>query len=502
MAQQILRIDKDLNLDNREDYTKFIRFARVLKVYDADTLANKDNYGTVELMWLDTGDNINGTVSYLKAGYSVIYGSGIIVVPNVGDIAACYVVQGGPPIIVGFFSRNQFEAAVNPDKSGFTEFGTIRPLYAGEILIKGRSQSEIYLKNDGTVNIKVQDGTNTSTTSSNEVTKNSEQIFSRADASALNTQVEVVLGVDSDAAGNKSGASKEVFRIESASTFANSVALRAQKNQRTFFLPVASDSEITEVTKVELCSASNSGTLSVVKSITAGFELKTQYKYLPEEVGDNGVSKDPCTLDFNSSFAYVTLPAVAAGYVTSSTMVRVFFNAKRRSVRVSANTMGDLFLDARNIVMRSKNSGSYLGLFGNGDVRLGGSNIEIGDRLKGHIKLDQAGIELSPGNGPQSTVHTVERKDLLQATGYKTLFYINDDYPPFIFDAEQELYTICTRQEYNSLSNAEKCNILPRNFDPLGTPGGFTESTMNALLANYLVDNGVEATSYGEMKTL
>ena len=107
---------QDLNrteLTNVGDYTKHIRFARVVKVYDAATvLAENKNYGLVDLVWVDTNDKVNGSVDFLKTGYSSNFGYGIIVMPSVGDIAACYTLSASTPIILGFISRNQWKALI------------------------------------------------------------------------------------------------------------------------------------------------------------------------------------------------------------------------------------------------------------------------------------------------------------------------------------------------------------------------------------------------------
>ncbi len=495
-------VDVDRDETGQTDFTKYIRFAKVIKVYDSDTFAEGDAYGCVDLVWLDTLDQINGHISFIKPGYSAIYGSGIIVMPNVNDIAACYVVQDSAPIILGFFSKDQFMAATNEDlKEGYGEIGYIRPLKSGEILIKGRSQSEIYLKRDGSIRLTVQDGTSTKAAATNQVTLNNEPLVERPSSSAFNTQVEVLLGADSTKSGPGTGYGTTVFSIDASKRFKSSVILDAAKGVLSYSIPVDTSSEIVEIEKVVICTISE-GTVVVKKEVTNGIKLDTQYTYFPQEVGANGATKDPCTLDINHSFAFITLPRLVAGDVVSGVKLIVHYIAKKKTLSLAGNKLGDLFIDARNIVMRAADSNSYLGLFGNGNVRLGGSSIEIGDRLRGHILVDKAGVVSSPGISPFGAVVAGDKETSVSTVGFSQVFYITDDWPLFSYDSVTKKYEVCDYESYRRLSMYDRCDILPRAFDASNTASGFTEEDAKALMEEYKSKNGTYPITYGEVKTL
>lgn len=497
-----LQQDVDRNETGQTDYTKYIRFAKVVKVYDSSTLAESNKYGKVELVWLDTMDRVNGPVSFLKPFYSSVYGCGIVYVPCINDIAACLPVQDAAPMIIGFFSKDQYDAAFNKGlKDGFGPIGSVRHLKSGEILIKGRSQSEIYLKNDGTIQLTVQDGTNLSAADTGDIPLNEEQIVDRPSSSSLNTQVKVVLGDDTEKRGDSAGYGRTLFSIDASAYTKSSIIIDAAQGVLGYHLPIDPTCEIAEIEKVLICTVSN-GQVVVKREVTNGINLQTQYKYLPADVGENGATKNPCTLDLNCSFAFITLPSLVAGEIVKGVKLNVQYIAKKRTLAITGNKLGDLFLDARNIVMRSANSNSYLGLFSNGNVRLGGSNIEIGDRLRGHITVDKAGVLASPGISEHADVVMTTKENSIQGTGYSQVFYIKDNLPLFLYDVELQEFRICDRETYGNLQQYDKCDILPRAFDDENTVHGFTEELAQQLIADYKQKYGTEPLTYGQIKTI
>lgn len=502
MSQELAVDLERTDVTGQNDYTKYIRFARVVKVYDADTLAESKEYGAVDLIWLDTGDNINGHIQFLKPGYSSVYGSGIIVMPNVNDIAACYAIQDAPPVILGFFSRLQFEAAMTADKEGYGDIGYIHPLKAGEILIKGRSQSEIYLQNDGRVKVTVQDGTQSVLNSTSSVQDNTEPYVNRPDGSILNTQVELTLGSDSDLEGSDAGFAKSVFSLKTKAKTTGTVLIPCVKGKLSYELPVDDSREIAEIVKINVITKDN-GVESVKKEITKGIILRKKYTYLKEEIGKNGATKDPCSLDINNSFAYITIPAVDAGLIKSNTYIRVFYIATYPSISFVGNQLGDLFIDARNIVMRTTDSNAYLGLFSNGQVKLGGSSVDIGDQLHGNVKVDQAGVVLSSGINTNSKVITIGAENIIGHIGFRHYFYVSDELPVFYYDPLTKQFAICEVNDYDQLSDIDVVNLKPRNIDPSGEVQGFTKETMDNLIQAYKdANNGTAPHTYKELKTL
>lgn len=497
---QIIAADKEHDVTNQTDYTKYIRFAKVLKVYDASTLSESDLYGKVDLIWLDSGVKINGASDIVKPFYSVTYGCGIVTMPCVNDIAACYCVQDAPPIILGFFSKDQFDAALNADKLGFGSIGYIRAIKSGEVLIKSRSQSEIYLKNDGTINIQVRNGKNKATACVEDTTNNNEPVISRTSSSDTDTLLEFNLGINEFDIGNSSGAGKTVFSMVSGVHSKKTIFIDVDRRMTVFSLPVDSTNEVISVDKFVVLKKTVTG-YSPVKEFTTGMVLNKQYVYLPESVGEYGATENPCSLDINNSFVSVKAPNMAAGLIEKGARISITYTVRIPSCKITSNSLGDLFVDSRNIVMRSGGASSYLGLFNDGSVKLGGSHLELGDKLRGHITVNRAGVELSAGALSTSAVATVDKDMNIAATGTFYYFIIKDDYPLFGYNASEKKYFVCGLDEYNSMSNYDKCHLNYRTLDPSDMAEGFTDELAAQLIKEH-ADAGNTIITYKELKSL
>ena len=105
------------------------------------------------------------------------------------------------PIILGFYSKDQYASLKAPqDNTG--DVGYIQPLKAGEVLIKGRSQSSILLRNDGKVDITVKNG-NKSTASlvNNNASYVTEAFTNKVDGGEANTTLTLSLGLSEETVG-------------------------------------------------------------------------------------------------------------------------------------------------------------------------------------------------------------------------------------------------------------------------------------------------------------
>ena len=493
----ILSVDTKRNdPTNQTDYTKYIRFARVVKVFDSDTLANSKNYGSVELVWMDTLDKVNGVISFTKPFYSSIYGCGIITMPCVNDIAACYAVQDSSPIILGFISKEQFIAATTADKSGMQTISYIRPIKSGEVLIKGKSQSEILIKNDGTVSIITKNGSNKTVSTNRDVAYNPELVFEKTDGNNDNNVTELVIG-KSDTQNNV-GASETTFDVSSFVYSLQTIIIDGLANTVKYTLPISYGEEISEINKVVILYKSGE-TYKPKKEIASGVKLTKNYIYLPNNVGIYGSEENPCSLDINNSFAFIEIPSLFAGLMTNDTKLSITYTVRKRKWSICANSYGDVFLDARNIVMRSAESRSYMGLFDDGSVHIGGTNVNIGDKLHGYVRTFCGGVTMSPGICSGATVNQLTNEEINEAIGNTVYFYILDKYPLIAYNVETKEYHICDMNEYLSLSDKTKCRIFPRNFDPEGGDSYcFTRTKLEELIQNY-PDTIV---SYGELKSL
>ena len=503
MAEQVLAVDVDRDVTDLQDVTRYVRYAKVVKVYDADTLSDSSEYGKVDLLWLDTLDPVNGTVSISWPMYSTDHGCGIIALPQVNDIAICLHQQSAPPLVIGFLARKQFEAATTADPSGYGQTGYFQPIKSGEVMVKAGSQSFIYIKNDGTIRIVAKDGANKTTIVHDDKIYNPSPIFNRSVANERNTVVDLTLGNKTDSNGNSLGFGREVFDLSAGEYVQQSIFLTASAEQLEFSLPVTANGEIVSVDNVQILeddSKERKG--NVIKAeFRSGIKLRKYYKYLPEEVGNYGATKNPCTLDINHSFAYFEIDPKYTEFINVGTKLQVTFTVKRNKLRIAGNSLGDLFLDARNIVMRANNNSSYMGLFSNGDVKIGGASVEIGDRLHGHILTNRGGVELDAGITKTARVVEVQGDESYYSAGPITLFYITDELPLFCYDAVKNEYSIIDSTFYLNLNFVQRCDIQPRTFAPDDAVSSFTEKKASELVEKVIASGG-QVLSYGELKCL
>lgn len=482
------------------DYTKHIRFARVTKVFDASTLAESKDYGCVNLAWTDTEDQINGPVSFLKTGYSSVFGYGIIVMPSVGDIAACYTVTGAPPIILGFFSKDQF-SATKAGKDNASSLAYIQPLRSGEILIKGKSQSEILLKNDGRVKVTVKDGTNTNTVYNNDNQYTTDTFLEKPSCADSNTVVEMELGNSEELAGP----ANQVFSLTAGGIVTQDFAFMATPNVLQYSLNPVTKSEILGVEAVKFYAVGENGKEVLKKSLgpSSRVGLIKSYYYTQGLTKTNDIEQNSCTMDSNGVITSVTLPPDVNGLLTKNTKVVVTLRIKNPKFSFKVNSLGDALIDCRNFIVRAAEKKSYLGLFDDARAVVGAVNTEIGDKLTGFVRTDRDGVHISSGSFSQSAIETTNSENIKSVVGDSHYFYIADEFPLFAYtpDDKSNPYHIVLLPEYAGLSSYTKARITSRPFDPDYNSEGFTRAAMNKLI-NQAKESGNAWLAYGKLRAL
>lgn len=493
---------KEKGFNNLGDYTKHIRFARVTKVYDSfTTSAEAEKYGYVDLMWEDTQDQVNGAVSFLKPGYSDIHGYGIIVMPSVGDIAACYTVQDAPPIVLGFFSINQI-ANVKASRANNEYHAYIRPLKSGEILIKGKSQSEIHLQDDGRINITVKDGTNTTSVVNKKTKYTSEQFFDKASAKEENTVLDLELG----RTGYLAGPANQVFSLTAGKYGLQHFTIQAVPGQLQYTIKPVTQVELVRVESVKLYVKDKDGKEILKKSLgpNSGIGLIKSSYYTQGLNIANDPAQSAATMDTNGTIAAVTIPSSVAGLLTSSTYLAVDLVVKQRGgFSFKVNELGDAIIDCRNFIVRSNEQKSYLGLFEDSRAVLGAAETNIGDKLCGYLQTDRGGVHLSAGINENAKLENVEAKNVSSTLGPKYYFYITDTFPLISYTPDNKAtpFAVVSATEYANISTYDKSRITSRPFDPDFWNGGFTRERMIALVQEYETQ-GKACIPYGELRSL
>ena len=492
---------KRKELTNEGDYTKHIRFARVVKVYDSDTvLAENKNYGLVDLAWVDTNDKVNGSVDFLKSGYSSNFGYGVIVMPSVGDIAACYTLSASTPIILGFISRNQWRALI-ADKDNADDIAHMPALKSGEILIKGSSQSTIHVKKDGLIKIVAKDGTNTTPVPNKNAQFGSDKFFDKVSDEDTNTVLEMELGNSDKAAGP----AKQIFSLTSGKSSTQKYVLNAAPNVLQYSLTPATQVEIEGIESIKLYSVGTDGKRVLKKTLgpNSKVRLVKTYYYTQALLDQNDTSKNTCTLDSNGIITSFTLPANVAGLLAKNTELEVTVFVKKPDFSFKVNGLGDVLIDCRNFVVRTKENKSCLGLFENSHTVLSSITNEIGNKLTGYIRTDRGGVHTSAGTFQYAKLENVEAADSKNITGETFYFYILDEFPLIAYtpDNKAQPYHFVSTAEYVGLSAKERTSIKCKPFDSDFSQEGFNRERFTNLLTE-AEKNNQKWMPYGSLRML
>lgn len=493
---------KDNELSPYGDYTKYIRYAKVTTVYDSVEISEKDLYGTVSLMWLDTGAPVNGNVSYLKPGYSSNYGYGIIVVPSVGDIAACYCVSGAPPVILGFLSRHQFES-VTADKSNADKIANVEHLRSGEILIKGKSQSSIIIRNDGKIDISVKDGRNITSVVNPDLRRTDELFQDRVSNEAQNTVLDVSFGLSDELAGP----GRQVISCTTGPATTQTFEVPAVPGVLTYTLPNLSGVDVLGIDSVRIYLVKD-GKRSLQKVLDRNGRVGLVRSYYYKKGLSHEISRDDtCSMDTNGVVTSVVIPTTVAGLLkNANTILQITLIIKRPPFSLKVNEFGDLLINCRNAVIQAQDGKSQLGVMADSSIIANAVKATLGNKLTGCVQTNRDGVHISSGSFTNAGIEEIHPENIKDITEDVFYFYVDDAFPLISYNPDNvgHPYSIVSTNEYCNLSDYDKNRIFCKAFDyttGVSATDGFTRKTMDSLIEEAYTTQ-TPFVSYGELKML
>jgi len=493
---------KTKELVDAASFTKTVRFAKVTQVYDADNY--NENYGKVELIWLDTQLPVSGLVDVMESSSSAIYGCGIYGMPNVGDIAVCLPQNNGAPIVLGFINPNKFKAT-NASTANIEILGNLPKLRAGEYFIKGRAQSSIWFKNDGSVNIAVKNGESLSDIiNTGDKNNNAKlELVRKVESSNDNNVFELNIGASYADTAVNAGCNTCIFTAGTYLYTSSRVNIPASQGVSLYNIPLPEHCELVSVNSATLYEE-DAVPIKVVQSSNLKYQVSSVYA--SSAVNGSILTTHPCTLDSEINSAQVEVPNEIVSLIGRKEInYNIVFDVVTKSLKggIRINADGDVFIDGRNVVLRSQNNKASLGLFDDGNTVLNTSRAQLGDVLGGTILLNRGGIILSAGSSESGDVmncgYTLNN-NLTQVFGPFIYFYVSGDLPLVRYDTQNNVFTLVSTTEYSDMSPMDKYRIYPRTYDREDTVlerGAFTEKTMVALMESTPL-----APSYNTLRSL
>lgn len=443
------------------------RVGRVTRVYDADyvnsaTESEKINYGKVEVLWLDGLSKVPKPVETCRSWISWKRGAGIFFMPEIDDIVVCQSRDNGYPVIVGFLPYKWNESLKRPEEVTDATVGLLHPLRKGEILIKSSSQAEVFLSSEGTIKLKSKDASNTENVTTLLEENCTEQFFDRVISNNTSTVSETTLGYTHDFTGalKSCGSSAQVFESASVSYTEDSITLPANKTN-TFYL--FNDSEIDHVVSVSILNKSDNNSVTLKEG---QYNISTEFVYLPFEPKAGEYLFKPCNAEKNIVKYTLNIPNFS--FVSENIIVLTVI-IKKVLGAIRLNSAGDLFLDGRNVIVRSQNVNSSLSLAEDGTTKLRGIYTDLGNNLEGKVLLNKAGITKEVGNffPASETLRDVQN---VATIDNPKLFYVDNAFPLIkIYYASAEevsagepsgwVLSGVSKEEYDSFSIEQKNSV-------------------------------------------
>ena len=486
------------------NFTNTVRFARIIDVYDAsvlDSTGDSKNYGSVSIVYLDSLSTSPVLVPVLSTWYSWTRGAGIMFMPEQNDIVACVNQLNGYPLIIGFLPY-KWDESINKVVKDNRCVGDTRPLYKGEVVIKGSSGGDVVIDKNGTVTIGGTDYSISEKVVSVVDGYNTEYSFDRVLPQVNSGISKTIIGNSYmfDGTVKNVGNFPQIFECGSSTTDRVSVILPFAKEVK-FTLP--SDVEIVDVVSVNVLSGGTSNTST--RAISSKTLKSSQYHLQCSNIYPIG-SLDPSHKDYKPA----TVDKNLYGYTLSLNTDNITGNAiqldyiSRRFIGgIRVNSAGDVFIDGRNVVVRSENERSNVLLKRNGEASISGTSTStIGTPGYGYIQCSQNNIIYSTGilgegiisddSMTKAKLHEV----LSSADGSKAYFYVSDTLP--LLRVEKTGLTTwsfsgVTRDEYISLDVSTKASVKKLLFSQNSKL--FTSTKLEEML-------NTDVPSYGELKRL
>lgn len=476
-------------------FSNSVRYARIVDVYDATVLdglsGDKDNYGKVSIVFLDSTGSSPVLVPFLTSWYSWSRGSGIIFMPEQNDIVACLTQHNGFPQIIGFLPYKWNESIGTVVRKSIDSVSRTRPLYKGEILVKSSSGGELLLDKNGTATLTSTDPSVKESVLLNIDGNCTENVFDRTRFSPESKLSNTVVGNSYflDGTIKYVGNSPQVF--ESGTYNISSMTVELPYLSSIDFT-LGPDVEIIEVESLSVTYTENNTQMaSELKDSQYSLQFVNIYNTGSQDI--KNLSYKPATSERNT-IGYTLLidtKDLEKATVILSCKVREFIGGVR------LNDMGDLFLDGRNVVVRSRESKSTLVLDGYGKSELRGSSLTtVGNTYGGCIRCADNAVSYSNGIASKSkNFYNSTPKNMMdvESSTNSSYFYVSDNLPLVKLYEQGGTWKFSgvSKEEYDSLSEATKVNIKKIAYSQ--SEKLLTRSTMLSILES-------DVPSYAELK--
>lgn len=474
-----------------------IRVGRIIKVYDADyakscASSDKNLYGKADVIWLDGVSRVPRAVDICRSWFSWKRGAGIFFMPEVDDIVVCQSRNNGYPVIVGFLPY-KWDVSLNKlVKQGDSSVGRTKPLNKGEILIKSSSQAEIYINNTGSVNIRAKDFSDVENVTSNIEQNSTEDYFSRVRESNISNVAETVIGYSKTFDNNLKvcGSSPQVFESASVEYKEVSFTFPISKPDTTLEFFLADDIEVSNIVSVSVIGTNGKPTTLSSDQ----YSLYSSSYYLPFDADNLSLYFKPCSIEKN--VIKYSLDINNFSLVRGQMVVLTVLTRKVKGA-IRLNSEGDLFLDGRNVIIRSKNELATLSLDSLGKAKLRGVNTTLGNSCAGQVVVGENGVAT---HGLFSNDPEFDKKEASE--GNIKYFYIEESLPlikkyytkeaPAGGNAGWQIDGV-TLKEYQALSVGDKNSVNKITLSQIQDP-----STINSEKLKKILKSGFP--SYAELK--
>lgn len=522
----MLQTARDANTPYPSDpinLSKYIRLARITKVYDIDEAypTNLSEYGNVEIMWLDAVDPYNNkeTIPCLTPGASWSRGSGIYRMPHINDVAAVFQLPNTRPIIIGYLPKYLTQAITADSDSPAEVVGKLPALRSGEILLKSSGQNEIIISNNDVIKFITRDASQHSIVSTEDIPETTEFEFARVLNNDNNITAELTLGLS----GDTLGAGDVVAALEIPTFYQKICEFSIEKNaQASFTLPTSYTGVAYKISSAVFVPSQGNQTSSVIHNKTLNindFTIDTLRSYTKSDGTDTGdVNSNELSFDGTIYTSIVTIQNTKTSSLLKAggkLVLSVVYREVLGSIKV--NNLADCEINMRNIVFKNKKN-VMLGLFDDGTLRTNAAETEIGNTLTGHMRLNPAGVSINAGlsTGAVVKINTDEESiknhlytdgpvkqnevatDTKKSSAGRHYFAISDSLPLFYYDTDNKCFGITLQEEYDKLTVETRIHIPYRNFDDSDS-GLFTVGRVQELLKTYNSNKSLFK-PYGELR--
>lgn len=469
------------------------RVGRIIKVYDADYVAvgsssDKKSYGKADIIWLDDVGRVPRSIDVCRPWFSWKRGAGIIFMPEVDDIIVCQTRNNGYPIVIGFLPYKWDDSLEKPVSVEESFVGPMKPLKKGEVLIKASSQADIHLSANGTIKFRAKDTTNTEPATSLIEQNCTEQYYSRVKDSDVSTVAETIIGYTNTFEGTPKpcGSSLQVYETAAVAYSEESISLfvsEASQGSPTsieFFL--YNDSEISDIVSVSIISPESSDSKDKNKKVyllkKSQYSLNSSFYYIPADIQGTSLYYKPCNTEKNLIKYTLTLNKSVSAQKGQQVVLTALIRKVKGAIRL--NSDGDLFLDGRNVMIRSKETNSSLSLKRSGEAALRGVNTIIGNKNGGYLSTGETGVIIQNGFSSDPEAAKKEMSDS-SSCGY---FYLEDGLPliKIYYKGKECIIEGVSKEDYQSMSIEDKQSVNKVTLSQIQDTKTINETTLQKIL--------------------